>query len=412
MKKDLEDARRGEAEARGEVEFLRGEIERARLELRREREKASKALAGADAAVGEREKGSSPSNDSRGLEQRDDEIRGLKAIIHSLSSGPEMGSPGPDFNNNGSTANSQELTKLQESISTLQREKSDLKGLVDRKNLREEELEWENARLRDSGGRNGSYGMAHHSKTESSSTATMHTANRNSNVSATTAIRPGSTSYSGFSAPLNQSRLSKNSGSGSGSRPVSEKPSAPLAHGESELAVQEESQDEMEREAEAAKTEDSASVSVDTDSPWCELCETSGHDVLTCSRMFGEADKRATVDANLDAAADNQNNDDLDRTITQTETTDITKKSRSENQDGANDRSFFDAEEEPKNDDARDKENTAKESSVVAPSVSAQPAEGTAPGKSSGVVDMTKWCAMCEKDGHESVDCPFEDDYY
>ena len=35
--------------------------------------------------------------------------------------------------------------------------------------------------------------------------------------------------------------------------------------------------------------------------------------------------------------------------------------------------------------------------------------DGPAPGKDSGKIDMSKWCAMCERDGHESVDCPFEE---
>ncbi|KAI2461768.1 hypothetical protein LOY97_000894, partial [Ophidiomyces ophidiicola] len=30
-------------------------------------------------------------------------------------------------------------------------------------------------------------------------------------------------------------------------------------------------------------------------------------------------------------------------------------------------------------------------------------------GKSSGVIDETKWCALCERDGHESIDCPFDE---
>ncbi|KAG7113895.1 hypothetical protein HYQ44_008597 [Verticillium longisporum] len=34
---------------------------------------------------------------------------------------------------------------------------------------------------------------------------------------------------------------------------------------------------------------------------------------------------------------------------------------------------------------------------------------GPVAGKSSGVVDEAKWCALCERDGHDSVDCPFED---
>ena len=30
-------------------------------------------------------------------------------------------------------------------------------------------------------------------------------------------------------------------------------------------------------------------------------------------------------------------------------------------------------------------------------------------GKASGVIDGSKWCALCERDGHESIDCPFDD---
>lgn len=36
---------------------------------------------------------------------------------------------------------------------------------------------------------------------------------------------------------------------------------------------------------------------------------------------------------------------------------------------------------------------------------------GPAPGKASRRIDMTRWCALCERDGHESVDCPFEEEY-
>jgi len=34
--------------------------------------------------------------------------------------------------------------------------------------------------------------------------------------------------------------------------------------------------------------------------------------------------------------------------------------------------------------------------------------QGPVAGKESGVVDVNKWCALCERDGHESVDCPFD----
>ena len=37
--------------------------------------------------------------------------------------------------------------------------------------------------------------------------------------------------------------------------------------------------------------------------------------------------------------------------------------------------------------------------------------QGPVAGKRSGVVDGERWCALCERDGHESVDCPCEDIY-
>ena len=74
LEEGLEESRRGEAEARGEVEFLRGEVERGRSELKREREKAAAVVNGGSS-------GGSPKE----FDAKDDEIRGLKAIIHSLS---------------------------------------------------------------------------------------------------------------------------------------------------------------------------------------------------------------------------------------------------------------------------------------------------------------------------------------
>ncbi|KAK3065948.1 hypothetical protein LTS18_002207, partial [Coniosporium uncinatum] len=149
LEEGLEDARRGEAEARGEVEFLRGEVERGRSELRREREKVSTAAskaAGDNTLLNPR--------DSREVEQRDDEIRGLKAIIHSLSSGSELGTPNgkeskAPLQRNGSfpSTESHEIGKMQIAIERLEREKKDLQGLVERKAYREEELERKIERL-------------------------------------------------------------------------------------------------------------------------------------------------------------------------------------------------------------------------------------------------------------------------
>lgn len=106
LEEGLEESRRGEAEARGEVEFLRGEVERGRSELRREREKAAEMQAN----------GSSNDTSSKELEQKDDEIRGLKALIHGLSSSPSA----PQ---SGAIAGLDEVKKLQAALDESRHEK-------------------------------------------------------------------------------------------------------------------------------------------------------------------------------------------------------------------------------------------------------------------------------------------------
>ncbi|KAF2161967.1 hypothetical protein M409DRAFT_58735 [Zasmidium cellare ATCC 36951] len=137
LEEGLEDARRGEAEARGEVEFLRGEVERGRSELKREREKAASAVNG--------------SSSTKELEQKEDEIRGLKAIIHSFSTSPDATSP------NGFNA-SDELQRLQGALTESQKQREQL------------EAELEQLR-RDSAMSNG-----HHARNESEMTATANNA--------------------------------------------------------------------------------------------------------------------------------------------------------------------------------------------------------------------------------------------
>nr|POF16773.1 hypothetical protein CFP56_72724 [Quercus suber] len=119
LEEGLEESRRGEAEARGEVEFLRGEVERGRSELRREREKAVSVVKGGD-------NGSASSKD---LKQKDDEIRGLKAIVHSLSSGPQAS---PQDGTPKSLADPAELQRLQAALKDSNREKEDLEKELDR----------------------------------------------------------------------------------------------------------------------------------------------------------------------------------------------------------------------------------------------------------------------------------------
>jgi DNA repair exonuclease SbcCD ATPase subunit len=116
LEEGLEESRRGEAEARGEVEFLRGEVERGRSELRREREKAAAALQDAG--------GSAPS--SKELEAKDDEIRGLKAIIHGLSDGQST----PNTNAS-SGADNEDMQRLQAALEESRLEREELEKEVE-----------------------------------------------------------------------------------------------------------------------------------------------------------------------------------------------------------------------------------------------------------------------------------------
>lgn len=379
LEEAVENARRGEAEAKAESEFLHGEVDRVRIELRREREKAANAVIGATAAVGENGPTSPFANTSRDVEQRDDQIRGLKAIIANLTVGADTSSPSPKRGSLDADAEK----ALNAHVQSLQREKSELKGLIDRKNFREEELERENARLRSASGLPNNYtnyaavahtpnGAPNHRHHESTSTATMHTANRNSATSTNTAIR-SSTRASYTTPPQTNSRP----GSGSMPRPRSGA-AEPLP----------------EKDLDDASTTESSQA--DTDSQWCELCEAPGHDILTCSKMFGTDKDQLAKDDSPKTNGDGPT-DDADRTLMLPEPA----PSRT---------SLEKPVEAPSSARSSQEKPRAVEKEEATPPV-LPTGDGPAPGKESGKIDMTKWCAMCERDGHESVDCPFEEEY-
>lgn len=236
LEEGLEDARRGEAEARGEVEFLRGEVERGRSELRREREKAAAALKGAgDMVHGPLSAG------VREVEQRDDEIRGLKAIIHSLSSGPEERGRTP-LSRQNSAVNPEELRSAHANVERLEREKEELRGLVERKAYREEELEREIEKLR----------------------AQIGAVEQRESII--------SNGMSERTAILER----RSSGRDSKGTVVSWRGSPELKrHG-------------VPSTLEPMQESDTHS-SVDGSVLWCEICETGGHDILNCSAMGSDS---------------------------------------------------------------------------------------------------------------------------
>ena len=150
----LEESRRGEAEARGEVEFLRGEVERGRSELRREREKAAVMVKGSEGPDG-----TGPA--AKEMEKKDDEIRGLKAIIHGLS-----GSARPETLTaavKGVSGSAGEVQRLQTALEDSQHEKEALEKTI-------EQLRRDEVALTTMNGNNGS--AAAHARNESERTAT------------------------------------------------------------------------------------------------------------------------------------------------------------------------------------------------------------------------------------------------
>ncbi|KAI1382232.1 hypothetical protein F4677DRAFT_440032 [Hypoxylon crocopeplum] len=337
LEEGLEDARRGEAEARGEVEFLRGEVERTRSELRREREKASATMNGGD-------HGEDKLSMSKELEQKEDEIRGLKAIIHSLSRDSIPGSDSPDKTPTQPQRNNSFIKARPDSIDSrlarekLEREVFELRSLIDNKSLREEELEREIEALR-----RGS--------------ASTH------RVSSTTV---GSTNRSSY-------RDSK---------------------GTVILAREVHSPEATHKRAQTLDTmpeSDAYSSVTETSTLWCEICETGGHDILTCTNMFGPQNEQsktgdlAPAKTGRDVVREGLKN--LSVPVNTTE--EVTPRPLSPM-----------------------KPKAIPVLPPPPPTVKILPNpqdSGPLAGKDSGVVDPEKWCALCERDGHDSIDCPLED---
>ena len=342
LEEGLEDARRGEAEARGEVEFLRGEVERTRAELRKEREKASAAMNGSD-NVEDR------STMSKELEQKEDEIRGLKAIIHSLSRDSIPGADSPEKTPTQPQRTASLGKSRPSSIDNrvaqekLEREVYELRNLLETKNSREEELEREIEILR----------------------------RRSVPNHRTSAMTIGSTDRSSY-------RDSKST------VVMAREPRSPEATHKRVPTL------------ESMPETDNYSSVTDTSTLWCEICETNGHDILTCTNMFGsqeQAKNSAAVDQPSNKAGNDALQDDPKHHLTV-----------------------------PNPAQATTAEDTAirpltpiKSKSATSP----PPAEvtilpnphdtGPLAGKESRVIDLNKWCALCERDGHDSIDCPLED---
>ncbi|KAI5307255.1 hypothetical protein KEM56_001770 [Ascosphaera pollenicola] len=369
LEEGLEDARRGETEAKGEVEFLRGEVERTKLELKQEKERSAAALRAAE----ERANNLANQNpNTKELEQKEEQIRGLKAIIDSLNGGA------PDMNGNGANGN----IAGSERTADLEHRVRELEGLLER------------------GHSSSSVGSVPNeplplrpkpslaSSMTSVSTKDSRRKANHTHTSSDRTIVPGD--FSELPANLQVRAPQRPQG-----RPRMDTVDLP---GDDDLSPSGE------------------------DALWCEICETSGHEILTCTNMFGSNAARSggpPAPHNVDKPP---NNAMLDPAM--------------HGAGGVNRSKLYSPLSTPQDEpssylgSSSDVEDHQGESLKPAPSPSASSQRsgrdkvlekmkssgglstgsmGPLAGKSSGVVDESKWCALCERDGHESIDCPFDE---
>ncbi|KAK7887661.1 hypothetical protein LTR67_009562 [Exophiala xenobiotica] len=397
LEEGLEDARRGEAEARGEVEFLRGEVERSRSELRRERErlKTEDQLNGYSAG--------NVDDLKTQLGAKDDEIRGLKAIIQSLNESQQS----PKMNGNTSKPNGL-ARKMKEGLEhgdeenrlSLRQQIQDLEALLQQKSAHEEELTNEVMHLRNS---------VTLSKFPMSGAAFgLHTAIRS----------PGGHSR-GNSEELDRKHLSTGT-TGSQRTVVLGRGSGPRGNARG-------SQDPDRRSASPLKHHEQmddgvTDVSSSSAPLWCEICEESGHDILTCSNMFGPGKsngqgslgKRSGKDVVREGLRRSGDQSQILSGADPDRPAPLVSRKGSNTVPSANMPTVPSA---PVEEEGRPPTPPAKDDPSPTSTPSRAPAmvEGTGiqagmlAGRTSGVIDPEKWCALCERDGHDSVDCPLED---
>ena len=402
LEEGLEDARRGEAEARGEVEFLRGEVERSRSELRRERERLRTEEQlngfGSPGSVSDRERYEELSGQ---LDSKEDEIRGLKAIINNLNSAGDGKPKANGIRNQAVPTASQD-----DHNSSLERQIHDLESLLQKKSALAEDLENENSKLRNS---------------VSLSKFPM--------PASPFGLRsfPQHNSHSRPNSSDNHNRdKHQSSGTVGSQRTVVLSPSDEKAAwqdiehlSQSPSKYARNTDDDVESHPdEAAKSETSASSAA----LWCEICEESGHDILTCGNMISGN----SSNAHSRNTSSNSNNAGMDRPaplMSRKSNSSLTTTPRTSTQPGApplvpppplmptttTSSTVYDTTYDASYDNELGERTDEDKRELKAPVEGTGDQAGMWAGKQSGVIDPDKWCALCERDGHESVDCPIED---
>lgn len=423
LEEGLEESRRAEAEARAEVEGLTGEVERTQAELTRERERK----ATQDALEGGSASSTADEVDELHLllSQRDDEIRGLKAIIQNLQQTDHRRTIVRDAPNtpkaNGYSPSKTKSTNtvvsadLYESDAALQRQIQDLETML-------QQSREENRHLRDSVRLSGAKwptalntALDKHASSGSQRTVVGHQARPVSNGLGTMNSR----------YPRQDSRILKDE------QPGQER---------------EEADDERRRrQAESRKSAGPPSTTESSSTggpPRCEICEEPGHDILSCASMMSSVHTHGSS-----STVGGRNGRDV-----------VTEAFRRSNSGGhlpTGDRpaplrkssNTYESPHPPPSaplpglpgrtsfagvdkvgSGGSDRSSATPAASAANTSADTTPAkaatemearprllEGTGDqagmlgGKTTGVINPDMWCALCERDGHESVDCPLED---
>ncbi|EPS38887.1 hypothetical protein H072_7375 [Dactylellina haptotyla CBS 200.50] len=346
LEEGLEDARRGEAEARAEAEHCRGESERLKEELRREKEKVGAFERRVDDLKDQVKTGEGE------VEKKNDEIRGLKAIMTSLSRGK------PATNGAGNAEEEKAAKKkLEERV-------KDLEALLDRKNAREEDLEKEIDSLKSA---SSGLKIIMPAKTdEQKSLQVTRDATR----------------------PIRTSSLRGRLGDSPALTDIDDDEELILNGGHAALPPPPPKKDLPIAPPKDNKPAESAA--------YCDLCEKHGHDILSCTEMFsGKGNKKDSV-----------------ATFSTLEKAGMTPLPL--NTSGVVGRSSLEAEDEGRGGVSLGRATTPNPGfPAPTPSAAAKDEDENGlpavAGKSSGVVDRSKWCALCERDGHDSVDCPLDD---
>ena len=427
LEEGLEDARRGEAEARGEVEFLRGEVERSKEELRREKEKSAAAVA--NAAVGNMMR----NNTAEELEKKDEEIRGLKAIIHSLSQDHISDDEGHIPRKNGlersksvPNIHSRRLEKMvangedvenkdveHKDVEELLAKERDMREILeDRvKELEEEiELQKELVRQKELEQKPDASLEDRIKELEAQLVAKAeHESQLEREIELMERDRRNSVMSDKPPPKLNPVITAMTEKFNEATRPSMESSIAPNADFQKENANIRDSRGSVGSwmSAKADSTLPSAAEDTDTDDDtealWCEICDSAGHDLLTCTMFGSSANSKPPLMTDMDMKIDTAVSTpiDVDREIAPLS---LFKMASPIEQAG----------DEPAISDTST--GTTRKKSVHLP-LPPPMVEGGAgnfgpvAGKESGVID-DKWCALCERDGHDSVDCPFDEDSY